>query len=140
MSKINPDQLKLFMGGQEWQDTATESIDRRGTETMSDVWKAKDSEARRTPQQTDMLEVRAPNNIHNVVGQIEYTTPHGSGMYDKIKTDGYQHNEHDPPAMRPMGGGQFQQLEGHHRVASAAAVERDTGRNVWLPTTYESSW
>jgi hypothetical protein len=28
------------------------------------------------------------------------------------------------------------QSEGHHRVAAAAAVERDTGQPVYLPVTY----
>ena len=35
---VNPDQLKLFMGGQEWQSSISDSVDRGMDESMGDVW------------------------------------------------------------------------------------------------------
>jgi hypothetical protein len=31
------------------------------------------------------------------------------------------------------------QSEGHHRVAAAAAIERETGKPIYLPTNYKDA-
>jgi hypothetical protein len=114
--KIHPEQFKLFMGGQEWQRSVSDSIDRVHTkgETMKAVWSEK------------LTESKVPGS---------YTT-HGAGLHDAIATHGYQHDADDPPTVLLGNSGQKIQGEGHHRIAAAADIERATGRNVWIPTNY----
>ena len=111
-----PEQLKLFMSGTEWQNDVTHSTDG----PVDKVWPEKESQA------------RAPRSPH----------VHGSGTYDSIKRSGYQsYLGDDTPTIvfeTNMKETKLQrvQSQGHHRVAAAAALERDTGNPVYLPTNY----
>jgi len=119
MSKraLNPDQLKLFMTGTEWQDFVTHSTDG----PLEHIWPQKEQES------------RAP----------AASGRHGAGVYDSLKSEGYNHFKgvNSPATIifeeSPDGKSvRHVQSEGHHRVAAAAAVERDTGKPVYLPTNY----
>lgn len=118
---INPHQLQLFMGGQEWQSKVDDSVDRGMHETMSDVWARKTAESKSEP------------------GELMDEPVHAS-----LSREGYDHDPYDPPRLYhgqlygQMDKPGFIQGEGHHRVAAAADIERTTGRNVWIPTTYEA--
>jgi hypothetical protein len=66
---------------------------------------------------------------------------HGSGVRDSIERYGYQHESDNPPTIiletSPSGKAtRMVQSEGHHRVAAAAAIERDGGDPVFIPTNY----
>lgn len=112
---VHPVQFKLFMSGQEWQRSVTDSVDRVHTkgETMKAVWKEK------------LHESKKPHGLE-----------HGSGIHDALRYEGYQHNTDDPPTIYLSSAGEHIQGEGHHRIAAAADIERTTGRNVWIPTNY----
>ena len=77
----------------------------------------------------------------------ESKTEHGELMnipvHTSLSEDGYDHDTADPPTIYhgqlygQMDKPGFIQGEGHHRVAAAADIERNTGKNVWMKTTYE---
>jgi hypothetical protein len=63
---------------------------------------------------------------------------HGSGMYDLIASGEQIRNPVQVNmGMRPETDVQY---EGHHRVAAGHAVQRDTGRSVWLPIQYNENY
>ena len=111
------EQLKMFMTPDELKSYA-EPMDRADIETAEGMWKRKERES------------KAP----------EHWGYHGGGVYDSIAKEGVtSHVEvwHDRqgPALS----------DGHHRVAAAAAVQRDTGRQQFIPIEHEaanasSSW
>lgn len=119
MSKraINPDQLRLFMSGTEWQSFITHSTDG----SIPSLWDQKESESR-YPAGSRM---------------------HGAGLYDSMKSGGYDMDKatkspatiifEDSPNGKEV---RHVQSEGHHRVAAAAAVERDTGKPIYMPVNY----
>lgn len=124
-----PEQLKLFMSGTEWQNYTDSSIDggpvdggnsEKATARMKELWSTKEKEAR-APFRSDV---------------------HGAGTYDSMKERGYDPSPgEDPPTIILMNNQANthvvkMQSEGHHRVAAAAAIERDTGQPVWMPVTY----
>ena len=127
---LSKDQLKLFMTGTEWKASINDSMDRDWItdgpgdyrqENMGELWSRKEDEAREPKKQDH----------------------HGSGLYDAIKKDGYDPNKADiengdvgPKIVRYRG--ELTQVEGHHRIAAAAAVEKDTGKLSWIPTNYQS--
>lgn len=89
-------------------------------DTMQKVMKIKEGEARQ------------PGTTYDV---------HGSGMYDiiasgeqiqkpiEVRIHDWDNEEED------------EQYEGHHRVAAGHAVQRDLGKEVYLPVTYhEQPW
>ena len=112
--KNDPNQFKLFMTGQEWQSQVTHSTDG----PIASLWSEKEARAGQT----------------NDGG-------HGTGVRSSIERYGYQHDRESPPTIiledAPNGKSVRKvQSEGHHRVASAAAIERDTGNPVFIPTNY----
>lgn len=124
MAKVSPDQFKLFMTGPEWQGTVNHSFDRHTTdgsderEPMNKLWARKETEARQPHDEWE----------------------HGSGVYDSMKRKGYRHHLADGPGDIPTiyaEGGRLTQGEGHHRIAAAAALERETGKPTYIPTNYE---
>lgn len=107
MHSISPHQFKLFMTGSEWKEKVTHSTDG----PLPDLWKEKGQQAK------------------------------DQGLYRDMKEKGYQHNSADPPTIvledSPNGKTtRYVQSEGHHRVAAAADIERDTGQPVYIPTNY----
>lgn len=132
VTKVNPDQFKLFMSGTEWKGAVTDSYDRDWVtsgpgdyrqENMNELWSRKETEAREPK-----------------------SNAHGSGLYDAIKNEGYDPNKVDDidiesgsygPSIAHVRG-KSMQVDGHHRIAAAAAVERDTGKVSWIPTNYNS--
>jgi hypothetical protein len=117
MPNVNsPEQFKLFMTGTEWQGSVTHSTDG----PISTLWAEKEARAA-TPSTTEGA--------------------HGSGVRSSIERYGYQHDRESPPTIiledAPNGKSVRRvQSEGHHRVAAAAAIERDTGNPVFIPTNY----
>jgi hypothetical protein len=115
-SVLNHNQLKLFMTGTEWKAMITHSTDG----PLDRIWPQKEEESR----------LPAGRGLH------------GGGVYDSIKEHGYvrSHTGGDPTIIfeeSPDGKSiRNVQSEGHHRVAAAAAVERDTGKPVYIPTNY----
>lgn len=112
-----PEQLKLFMTGTEWQSQVTHSTDG----PIDTVWTEKESQSR-APKESNV---------------------HGAGLYDSMKNEGYlgRKSLNSQPTIvfetSPSGKTlRRTQSEGHHRVAAAAAVERDTGKPVYIPTNY----
>lgn len=110
----DPNQFKLFMTGTEWQSQVTHSTDG----PISSLWAEKEARA------------STPN-----------TGGHGTGVRSSIERYGYQQDPDSPPTIvledAPNGKSVRKvQSEGHHRVAAAAAIERDTGNPVFIPTNY----
>lgn len=117
MKDVNPNQFKLFMTGTEWQAQVTHSTDGPVKEGMWD-----EKEARAASPSTEK-------------GQ------HGTGVRSSIERYGYQHDRESPPTIIiedsfNKKSTRMVQSEGHHRVAAAAAIERDTGKPVFIPTNY----
>ena len=126
MGKLNPNQLKLFMTGKEVQSRVTQSLDTQPGEGLGEMWARKEQES------------RVPGNF-----QTNPDAPgHGAGVYDSLATRGY-----NPPDDREVSQSvalRFDRLNqdemrmgwGHHRVAAAAALERDTGKQTFLPVNW----
>lgn len=118
----NPNQFKLFYGGQELQDSITHSADQASTygdTNLQDMWARKLSEAK----------------------QPESSGGHGAGLYESMLNEGVRpHTKLEvswgSQAGRPDEPRQ-QIYEGHHRVAVAADIERNTGRAMWINTVHE---
>lgn len=114
MSKnvVNPNQLKLFMTGTEWQKSVTHSTDG----PIDVVWQEKEQQSKNPG------------------------THHGAGLYQSIQKHGYMHVDPKPTIIfetAPNGKSErVVQSEGHHRVAAAAALERETGKETFIPTNY----
>jgi hypothetical protein len=113
---IHPLQFKLFMSGEEWKQSVTDSVDRPFVRDrkMSTMWSEKLSESK---------EPHGPT--------------HGSGIHADLRYEGYVHNADDPPTILVGSKNKLAQGEGHHRVAAAADIERTTGKPIWIPTNYE---
>lgn len=115
---VNHDQFKLFMTGSEWQSQITHSTD--PSTSMSELWSRKEAQARMP------------------VG----SGVHGAGLYDSMSKKGYVVDRSAPPPTIVLeespSGKEIRRFqgEGHHRVAAAAAVERDVGKPVYIPTNY----
>jgi hypothetical protein len=113
---VHPLQFKLFMGGQEWQQSVSDSVDRpfvKG-QKMSNLWKEKLTESK----------------------EPDWMGTHGAGVHESLSRWGYDHEPDDPPTILVGDKNRQTQGEGHHRIAAAADIERTTGRNIWIPTNY----
>lgn len=108
-----PTQLQLFASGKDIKNTVTNSFDRGGTETMDQMWDRKLDESK-------------------VEGG-----GHGAGVFDYVRSN--------PGGTKPVdinftpnsdGTDSVSMADGHHRVASAAGAEDDTGQEHFLPIRY----
>lgn len=126
---LNPDQLKLLMTGSELQKTITHSYDAPldmepgDASTLNDLWSRKEAESRRRPG--------------------EWLQPHGSGVYDSLKARGYEGEPlrlHDYNVFTDAGVHVPARgvMDGHHRVAAAAALERE-GQQIYIPVVHQDS-
>lgn len=104
-----PEQLKLFMTGNEWKSYVTHSTDG----PLDRVWPEKEAQARESADQRN--------------------APHGAGVYESMHREGYvgKKSVNSPPTIvyetSPSGKQTRRvQSQGHHRVAAAAAVEDDS--------------
>lgn len=131
---VNPNQLRLFVDPVEHQATIKDSTDvysvdewdtphhsysERKTSTgpspaMGALWAQKEWEARQPAESYE----------------------HGSGLYDRIHSGEQVHT----PIEVHLGesAAQDKQYEGHHRIAASAAVQRDTGRQQFVPVKYNT--
>lgn len=105
--------IPMFESGTEIQKYITKSFDVDPFLDKGDInnmWKRKLKEAK-TPQRAAV---------------------HGSGLYKAIKKDGF---DWDFPVQVEhfFGENDKTMAEGHHRVAAAAEIERETGKPVWIP-------
>lgn len=119
---LNPDQLRLFVDPEEHIASMTRSTDvalpqYRGS--MSRMWEHKELESRGKPYQN----------------RADWMQPHGAGLYESVKTEGVR--EPISVLLGPKGPIQHQ---GHHRIAAAAAVQRETGRKQHVPVEYQETY
>lgn len=138
---LNPQQLKLFMTGTEWQDNVTKSTDQGSGESVGRVWGRKERESRQPATIKDHdVQWRGGRGVRVTINERNNGI-HGAGLYDSIRDKGYRHEpkESDPPTILLDRSGNNIQYEGHHRVAAAAALERDTGKPTFIPTNYEDN-
>jgi len=127
---LHPQQMQLFVDPVEHIASVRGAVDMAGhTESWDDMWGRKESEAR--------------NTGHG----------HGAGLYDSVKDKGiramwsvHAPGDNNPrelmgaPKLYPANDGNgFIQGDGHHRMAAAAAVQRDTGKAQYVPVEYKSS-
>jgi hypothetical protein len=142
--KAKGEQLKLFMPASEYLNHIDSSSDRAnvtrgyteispnvrmphpGRETMDEMWARKEAEA------------REPKNLKLKAGGTFPNSTHGAGVYDSIKERGLQqgHPYSDITVHVDKATGEKRQGEGHHRVVAAAALEKETGKTVWVSPTY----
>lgn len=124
------EQLKLFYRPQEIMDRVDFSHDIQGEEDLSQMWARKERETRLpygTPNLDPWPDDDDPNRMQ-----------HGAGLYSSVKQHGM--TSHVQVADEEVYGAQRHYLlDGHHRVAAAAAVERDTGREMHVPVLHGES-
>ena len=117
--KVHPVQFKLFMSGREWMNSVSDSVDldHGEHETMEELWDLKTDESK----------------MHAGSG-------HGAGIFSSMSKHGYDADKAfgDAPTILVSSRNQMVQGEGHHRIAAAAEIERETGKQVWIPTNYET--
>ena len=128
-----------------------------GRETMDEMWSRKEAEARQ-PKELPVHDVqwRGGRGVRVQIGSVPNGT-HGAGLYDSIKSEGLRQGPAARSASAPKGAvfgpaeppmtgdiqtyvdvdtGEKRQGEGHHRIAAAAALEKETGKSVWIRPTY----
>ena len=110
VKNVNPNQFKLFYGGQELQNAITNSGDLEPGEDLPHMWDRKAEESKEPGR----------------------SGKHGAGVYDSMKEEGYNGM---PLTVSHDHRGKYV-YNGHHRIAAAAAVARETGRNVWIPVEH----
>lgn len=114
---INPDQLRLFYTGSELKNMITYSGDQGNDEDLDEMWERKTEESEAEKQ-------------HGW---------HGSGVYDSLMEHGWQGSEKIPvqhSGSHARGNAEVWLDEGHHRVAAADAIERRTGKKIFIPVTH----
>jgi hypothetical protein len=134
-------QLKMFMGAREFQDTPSMSVDTeavKGEPGWEAMWSRKLMQAQEP----------ADTATTSVVGT------HAAGLYDSMKKRGYDSGQHkmfdEAPTLSFDESGEFLQGQGHHRIVTGAAIERESRiplapgvhgpprppRDVWMPVNY----
>jgi hypothetical protein len=113
---LNPMQMQLFVDPEEHVQRIVGATDQRHDETREGLFHRKE------------METRDPDP--------PYPGSHGAGLYKSVKESGVLHPIQLLPAMDKSGWIQF---EGHHRIAAARAVQRDTGRQQWVPVHYNQT-
>lgn len=134
-------QLSLFKSGTEWMNDITNSLDRKtdkegNVESMSDLWSRKTEESRRSFWQRP-----DPRTVRGDSSPLIRNTERGAGVHASMSSSGYDPTKTDFMETKPtiwLDGDDQTQGEGHHRVATAAALEKETGRTMWIPTNYQS--
>lgn len=124
---IQPEQLKLFMTGTELRNRVNFSMDalkKEGPfsdpkvpvphdETLDDMWARKVEESK----------------VPRTMGE------HGSGTYESIDRLGWR--APDPVTLRyETGSGSARIGDAHHRIAAAADIEAQTGRQIYIPVEH----
>jgi len=116
-----PLQLPMFMTGKELKDQITESGDILSGQTLGDMWAGK-SETSKKPLSSGIP---------------------GSGSRESIEREGW-----NPPeggviqANHVLGGpgeanlADFGVEDGHHRIAAAADIEKETGKQTFFPVEH----
>lgn len=125
---INPDQFKMLMTGNELINYITHPRHIRDGETNDQYWTRKLEEAKAQPIAYDVIDD---------LGKPQYTDPHGSGVYDSIKTSGYTHVG-PPVQLRHTPDGAIQQRDAAHRIAVAAALENEGFDTIYFPVEHSS--
>jgi hypothetical protein len=100
---INGQQMRTLIDPVEHQEHVTHSVDVQGYGSMDRMWSEKEEEAR----------------------EHQTTGVHGAGIYDWMERGDRQRS---PITLRVDPGQEgYGQGEGHHRVAAAAALQRESG-------------
>lgn len=117
-------QLQMLMTGSEIQNILTKSNDAQWNwdeqrkETMGDLWNRKETEAR----------------------QPSVTGAHGAGVYESLNRQGYRGDtlniRHGHLSSEDGSSNNYSWIsDGHHRVAAAAALERE-GKTMFIPVEH----
>lgn len=102
---VNGQQMRTLIDPVEHQERVTHSVDVQGYGSMDRMWSEKEEEAR-----TDVSDA---------------AHVHGAGVYDWMARGDRQRT---PISLRVNPGQEgYGQGEGHHRVAAAAALQRESG-------------
>lgn len=116
----NPNQLKLFMRPNEIMDTITDSID----VGMVDV------QTRMTKKQPKIMKEVWSRKRRELRGK-QY-----SGLTESIK----QHGVIRPITIQDIPGEPLRVGQGHHRIVASAKVEKETGRQIYIPVVYDKNY
>lgn len=114
-NNINPEQLALFYTATDLQKMLTRSVDRDlspmgGFESMEELWDRKLKESKKSSPHA-----------------------HGGGVYDSIKEKGYVG---DKLVVVHVDADDKQISNGHHRIAAAAQIEKETNKPIFIPVEH----
>lgn len=112
-------QLQMLMTGSELKKSITSSLDQRYTDgSLEGMWD------RKVAQSQKPAGSGGP----------------GAGVYDSLKERGYDDSRsYSPHLTMDHFDNQREIPDGHHRVAAAAQLEKDTGKPVYIPVRH-SGW
>ena len=121
---LNPNQLQLFDSAGSIMSRITQSGDLGNKETLPEMWDRKLEESK------------------------DPYSPRGN-LYENMKTNGWDTSKPLRVGLRGdwtansevdvSRGGEIASFNAHHRLASAAAIEKETGKPFWVPMQYEGS-
>lgn len=125
------EQLPMFMTGTDLKGTITSSADQgipgNTGETLDQMWDRKASES------------AYPAGAHYPPGGDAHHHPlygggrvESAGLMDSIRQHGYN----GEPVTLYADHGVRQVMDAHHRIASAAHIEAETGKQVWIPMNH----
>lgn len=116
----DPNQLKLFMRPQELMDTVQHSADEGIV----------DRDLRNKGTRKDIMTSVWGTKRRELYG------PHYSGLVESIK----KHGVIRPVTIEDIPNQPLSMGQGHHRVAAANMVEQQTGRQIYIPVTYDEDY
>lgn len=116
----NPNQLKLFMRPNEIMDTIKDSID------VGMV----DNQLRMSKDQSKIMNTMWGMKRRELRGK-QYR-----GLTESIK----EHGVMRPVTIEDLPGEPLRMGQGHHRVVASAKVEKETGRQVYIPVVYDANY
>ena len=119
---LNPDQLRMFMRPGEIMNMVTDSPDRHSGDTMGDHWDVKAQQVAEEPEFQQLKRSIKKHGVKSPVSVYVDFTP----WEDSEGSDSWTGSVHP-----------FALNDGHHRVVIADQLERETGKHVYLPVTYE---
>lgn len=122
------EQLSMITPAQEVKSRITGSGDLDGNETLDEMWDRKLDEAK-APGMVQLTDVQwqGGRGVRVPVGEPYPNRAHGAGTFDSIQQKGYD----GPPITlehftKNDGGVDNYLRDGHHRLAAAAALGKDT--------------
>lgn len=118
-------QLQLLMTGTELKDSITQSHDKLDTESMKQMWRRKSKESKLSTGTT------YPDPYNE--GQ---RTAHGTGLSKSMENHGYIDANPRSHIQVDHDGDQRNVWEGHHRIATAARLEKNGKGPFYIPVQH----